>query len=66
MEDQEQELTGLRELRVAAPENTLGKLRRRVRAAQFGKEVVERQALAGWLAADALLKKLAGKGESHE
>lgn len=66
MEDHEPELSELRELKVAAPGDTLGKLRRRVRAAQLGKEVVERQALAGWLAADALLKKLAGKGESHE
>ncbi len=56
MPDEEQELAQLSQLKVAAPENVLARLRRRIQIAQLGKDLIERQALAFWLVLDAFLR----------
>lgn len=56
MPDEEQELNQLSQLRVAAPENVFARLRRRIQAAQLGKDLIERQAMSFWIVLDSFLR----------
>jgi len=56
MHEENDELAQLRDLKVKAPENTLGRLWRRLNALVLGRDLVERQAFAFWIVLDALLR----------
>lgn len=54
--EDEQEFAELGQLKVSAPENVQKRLEKRVRVAQVGKDLVEKQAFAFWTVIDAFLR----------
>lgn len=54
--DGEREFAELSELQTSAPDDVLMRLQKRMRTAQLGKDLVERQAFAFWAVIDAFLK----------
>lgn len=55
-ENDEQEFAELGALKTSAPDDILMRLQKRMRTAQLGKDLVERQAFAFWAVIDAFLK----------
>ena len=58
--EEEQEFADLQKLKVSAPDDSLTRLNKRVRTAQVGKDLVEKQAFAFWTVIDAFLKLIFG------
>lgn len=58
LEEDEQELAQLERLKEAAPDDVLTRLQKRLRVAQFGKDLIEKQAFAFWAVIDAFLKMM--------
>ncbi len=56
IDEENDELTGLRQLKADAPANTLTRLRRRLGVLQLGRDLIERQAFAFWTILDAFLR----------
>ena len=54
--EEDQDFAELGELKVSAPENVHQRLEKRVRDAQVGKDLVEKQAFAFWTVIDAFLR----------
>lgn len=54
--EDEREFAELGQLKVSAPENVQKRLEKRVRVAQVGKDLVEKQAFAFWTVIDAFLR----------
>lgn len=52
----EEEFAELGQLKESAPPNVLPRLQKRVRTAQLGKDLIERQAMGFWAVIDAFLR----------
>ena len=61
IEPEADELTELKGLKTEAPTNTMLRLRKRLRALQLGRDLMERQAFAFWIVLDTLLRLFFGK-----
>ncbi len=55
-EHEDKDFSELRSLAVTAPENALGRLRKRLGLALLGKDLIERQAMSFWVVLDAFLR----------
>jgi hypothetical protein len=58
LDDQDELIRALKDLEVAAPANTMGRLRKRLRAFLLGCELLDTQVYGFWTVLDALLRIL--------